>query len=199
MSISCLYSGKPCGCSTLLTANRGHPGREGLCTQICRASAPPIALLVQQSVLGLYPYVSGDSTQVTVNTPAWQPGQKRCFHWPNPSHTSPERPSTPQDHSVPQAASLQSAWSLGLYKHYFLMRTIVGILEMPGDKTLRSMPGQCWCPARSGGVANKPDWVASPAPWLFHCFAAWSRSLSFKSQFTFCVLQPFPTPCYGIL
>lgn len=106
-----------------------------------KASAPPIALLVQQSVLGLHPYVSGDSTQVTMNTPAWQPGQKGCFHWSNPSHTSPERPSTPQDHSVPQAASLQSAWSLGLYKHYFLMRTIVGILEMPGNKTLHSSPG----------------------------------------------------------
>lgn len=141
MSISCLYLGKLCGCSTLLTANCGHPGREGLCTQICRASVPPIALLVQQSVLGLHPYVSGDSRQVVVNTPAWQPGQKGCFHWLNPSHTSPERSSTSQDHSVPQAASLQSAWSLSLYKHYFLMRTILG---NPGDARGQNSSLKAW-------------------------------------------------------
>lgn len=96
---------------------------------------------------------------------------------------------TPQDHSAPQAASLQSACSLGLYKRYFLMRT----------KPFTQCLAQVRCPARSGGVANKPDWVVSPAPWLFHCFAAWGSSLSFKPQFTFCVLQTFPTPCYGIL
>lgn len=116
--------------------------------------------------------MSGDSRQVAVNTPAWQPGQKGCFHWLDPSHTSPEMPTPHKTTLHPQAAPLQSACSLGLYKRYFLMRTIVGILEMLGDKTLHSMPGTMPLPSQKWGCCKQARLGCEPSAMAFPLFCS---------------------------
>lgn len=79
---------------------------------------------------------------------------------------------TPQDRSAPQAASLQSACSLGLYKRYFLVRTIVGILEMPGDKTLHSMPGTTPLPSQKWGCFKQARLGCEPSAMAFPLFCS---------------------------